>query len=91
MGDQDIQILAFAEKDANPNSWNLDIEFDGNCKIGCVGTRMLRTKNLVAALAWAEHHRKSSEHQARLEANRMAPVTINGMVFTSSNGEETQP
>lgn len=76
MGDQDIEILAFAEKDANPNSWNLDIEFDGNCKIGCNGTRMLRTKNLVVALAWLDHHRQSTEHQSRVQSNRMAPVEV---------------
>lgn len=62
MGDEDIEILAFAEKNSDDLQWDLSIRFEGNCKIGCEGRKMLRTKNLVTALNWAEWHREGFEH-----------------------------
>lgn len=62
MGDDDIELLAFAEKDSNPLEWAELTYFEGNCLIGCEGRRLLKTRNLLAALRWADYHRSGKEH-----------------------------
>jgi hypothetical protein len=84
MGDEDIEIRAFAEKNPNPGDWDQAIRFEGECKIGCKGRKMLSTKNLVTALNWVDFHRSGLEHMTTVLSKQ--PV-----IFTSSNGEETQP
>jgi hypothetical protein len=66
MNEDDLEVLAFAEKDANPNSWNMPIHYEGNCLIGCKGRKLLRTRNLFAVGNWIEYHREGAEHVGNL-------------------------
>lgn len=87
MGEEDISLELYAEKDADPNSWDLNVKVRGSCKIGCVGHRMLDTRNLVAANNWVNYHRQSEEHRARMIASRMAPILPEGVSGTPLEGE----
>lgn len=92
MDDDDIQLLAFAEKVADPNDWQMPITYKGACLIGCRTRKMPNTKNLVKAFGWIDYHREGSEHVGNLLKNQQGSGAI---VATwpgpSSNGEETQP
>lgn len=96
MGDDDIQVLAFAEKNSDEQIWDLSIRFEGNCLIGCNGRKMLRTKNLVKAMEWVDYHSSGPEHVGNLlqrsggDISKM-PAIAGEIIIKSSNGEETQP
>lgn len=62
MGDEDIALELFAEKNADPRAWDQPVKIRGRCKIGCKGRGMLDTTNLVTALNWVEYHREGFEH-----------------------------
>ena len=92
MGDEDIEVLAFAEKNSDPQTWDLSIRFEGKCLIGCKSRKMLRTKNLIKAMEWADYHTSGPEHVGNLLKNQQGSgVIVADNIFTSSNGEETQP
>ena len=96
MGDEDIKVLALAEKNTDPNQWNLIIKFTGHCMIGCKGRKLLTTDNVLTALRWADYHREGVEHVGHLlrkaggDLSKM-PAIAGEIIFESSNGEETQP
>jgi hypothetical protein len=96
MGEDDIEILAFAEKNADEKVWELRVTFEGNCLIGCTGRKMLNTKNMVKAMEWADYHSTGPEHIHNLlkrsggDISKM-PAIAGEFKITSSNGEETQP
>lgn len=62
MNDDDIEVRAFAEKNTNPGDWDMAVRFEGECLIGCTTRKMLRTKNMLAALRWADYHKHGKEH-----------------------------
>ena len=64
MGDDDIALLAFAEKNSSETEWELQVTFKGDCLLGCKTRKMLNTKNMVKALDWVEYHRNGPEHVA---------------------------
>lgn len=70
MGDEDIEVRAFAEQNLNPGNWDSAVRFEGECLIGCKGRKMLRTKNLLKAIDWAAFHRGGQEHQELLVKRR---------------------
>jgi hypothetical protein len=96
MNEDDIQILAFAEKNADPNSWNMPIFYEGNCLIGCKGRKLSRTRNLFAAGSWVEYHRESPEHISLLLSRSGGDIEklpeIKGNILLCENvDKETQP
>lgn len=70
MGDDDIQVLAFAEKNSDEQIWDLSIRFEGNCLIGCISRKMSRTKNMVKAMEWVDYHTTGPEHVEHLLRRR---------------------
>jgi hypothetical protein len=89
MGDDDIEIRAFAEKNPNQGDWDQAIRFEGDCLIGCKGRKMLNTKNLVTALNWVDYHRSGLEHiAAHLKRMAKFPEGAHGTIITSQLADE---
>jgi hypothetical protein len=70
MGEEDVEILAFAEKNFDSQIWDESVRFEGRCLIGCEGRKMSRTKNLLVALRWTDYHREGAEHVSNLLKRR---------------------
>lgn len=95
MNEDDIKVVALAEKNTDEKEWNLIIKFSGHCLVGCRGRKLLTTDNMLKALDWADYHREGAEHVGHLLRRSGGDISklpeISGVIFTSSNGEETQP
>lgn len=70
MGDEDLELLTFAEKNTNEREWELLTYYEGNCLIGCTTRKLLKTRNMLTALAWADYHREGAEHVGNLLKRR---------------------
>lgn len=88
MGDDDIEVTAFAEKNADANDWKLVVHFEGNCLLGCGSRKMLRTRNLAKAMDWVDDHTVSPEHVARLLRHRAGHGVIKTPGFDGPEGTE---
>lgn len=92
MGDDDIKLELFAEKDADPNSWDQPVTIKGTCLWGCKTRKMLNTKNLVKALGWIDYHRDGPEHVAEMLRRSAAgdfdnlPEVAGSMIFDVREG-----
>jgi hypothetical protein len=75
MGEDDVEVLGFAERNPDPNAWDMPISYKGNCRIGCKSRAMLGTRNLLTALRWADYHREGSEHVEKMLKRREPPKT----------------
>ena len=77
MGEDDIKVLALAEKNSDEHQWNLIIKFSGHCMLGCKSRQMLTTDNLLKAIEWVDYHRRGSEHTSNFLQKQIENGVVN--------------